>query len=253
MDLELKNKVILVTGSSQGIGFAIAKRLYDEGASLILNGKNQTKLKKAAEKIGDRVDFVVADVTDQQQCKKIIEQIQMQFGRLDILVCNVGSGASVKPGAETADEWQRMMKINLSSTTNMVEAAKGLLGVSKGSIVCISSICGHEVISGAPVTYSAAKAALNAYIKGIARPLGEQGIRINAVSPGNILFDGSVWEKKLTEDESKVKEMLNKEVALKRLGKVSEIADFVAFLVSPKAAFSTGAVYVIDGGQVRHG
>jgi len=251
MDLGLQNKIALVTGSSQGIGLAIANSLHDEGVNLILNGRDQAKLKAAAKKIGDKVKYVAADVTDPQQCQKLINHIKTKWKKVDILVCNVGDGTSVKPGDETIEEWQRMMQINLMSTTNMIEAAKNLLVASKGSIVCVSSICGHEVIPGAPITYSALKAALNVYVKGVARPLGEKGVRINAVSPGNILFKGSVWERKLSENEMGVKEMLSKEVSLKRLGKAEEIADFVTFLVSPKAAFATGSVYVIDGGQVK--
>jgi len=88
-------------------------------------------------------------------------------------------------------------------------------------------------------------------VRGIARPLALENIRINAVAPGNLLYEGSVWEQKLAEDASAVQAMLNREVALRRLGKSEEIADFVAFLVSPRSAFSTGAVFIVDGGQVR--
>jgi 3-oxoacyl-[acyl-carrier protein] reductase len=101
------------------------------------------------------------------------------------------------------------------------------------------------------VTYSAAKAALNATVRGLARPLAADGIRINAVAPGNILFEGGIWARKLAESKSAVDDMLAREVAMRRLGKPEEIADLVAFLGSPRAAFITGTVMVADGGQLR--
>ena len=104
---------------------------------------------------------------------------------------------------------------------------------------------------GAPVTYSAAKAALNAFVRGIARPLAQSNIRINGLAPGNVLFDGSVWDKRLKEDPDAVDSMLENEVAMGRLGRTDEIADVATFLVSPRASFMTGTVVVADGGQVR--
>jgi 3-oxoacyl-[acyl-carrier protein] reductase len=123
-------------------------------------------------------------------------------------------------------------------------------GAGDRAIVCISSICGLAAL-GAPVTYSAAKAALNATVRGLARPLAADGIRINAVAPGNILFEGGIWASKLAGSKSAVDDMLAREVAMRRLGKPEEIADLVAFLGSPRAAFITGTVMVADGGQLR--
>jgi NAD(P)-dependent dehydrogenase (short-subunit alcohol dehydrogenase family) len=139
----------------------------------------------------------------------------------------------------------------LWSTTNAVEAAREPLKNSRGAIVCVSSICGLEVVPGAPVTYSVAKAAINAYTRGMARPLGVDGVRINGVAPGNLLFDGSVWAGKRAADPLGVEAMLAREVALNRLGSDSEIASLVAYLASPRASFVTGSVWTADGGQVR--
>lgn len=133
----------------------------------------------------------------------------------------------------------------------MVEAARNALAERKGSVVCISSICGKEVVFGAPITYSVAKAALNAYVRGIARPLGKQGVRINAVAPGNIMFDGSVWSRKLAEDAGAVEAMLERDVALGKLGAPRDVAELVAYLASPRAGFATGGVWTLDGGQLH--
>jgi 3-oxoacyl-[acyl-carrier protein] reductase len=250
MQLDLTEKVALVTGSSKGIGWAIAKTLHAEGCHVALNGRNLADLTAATTQLADSIG-VVGDVTEPVEAQRIIAKVLRAFGRLDILVCNVGSGRSVPPGNETADEWQRVFALNLWSTTNIVEAARDALAASKGAIVCISSICGLEVIPGAPITYSAAKAALHAYVRGVARPLGKQGVRINAVAPGNILFDGSVWSRKLAEDTKAVQAMLTKEVALGSLGTPADVASLVAYLASPRSGFATGGVCTLDGGQVH--
>jgi len=250
MQLELSGKTVLVTGSSRGIGRAIAKILHAEGCRVVLNARTADDLALTAADLPGSV-AVVGDVTRPKDARRIVTEAMAALGKLDILVCNVGSGRSVPPGNETYDEWQRVFALNLWSTTNTVEAACEALAASGGVIVCVSSICGIEVVSGAPITYSAAKAALHAYVRGIARPLGKKGIRINAVAPGNILFDGSVWSRKLSEDAGAVQAMLERDVALARLGTTQDVAELVAYLASPRAAFSTGGVWTLDGGQVH--
>jgi NAD(P)-dependent dehydrogenase (short-subunit alcohol dehydrogenase family) len=250
MELELSGKSALVTGSSRGIGRAIAEVLCAEGCRVAVNARKLNDLNSCAEAIGAEA-IVVGDVSNATEANQVVRGVSKAFGGLDILVCNVGSGSSVAPGEETNEEWQRVFALNLWSTTNVVEAAKNLLETSKGVVVCISSICGHEVVPGAPVTYSAAKAALHAYVRGIARPLGEMGVRINAVAPGNILFDGSVWSRKLAENEEAVKSLLKKDVALQGLGKPQDVAELVAFLASPRTAFASGSVWTLDGGQIH--
>jgi 3-oxoacyl-[acyl-carrier protein] reductase len=250
MQLNLSGKTALVTGSSKGIGWAIAQTLHAEGCRVALNARNAPDLTAATAQLLGSIGFA-GDVTKPAEAKQIVAEVLSTFGQLDILVCNVGSGRSVHPGNETADEWQRVFALNLWSTTNIVEAARDALAVSKGVVVCISSICGLEVIPGAPVTYSAAKAALHAYVRGIARPLGKQGVRINVVAPGNILFDGSVWSRKLAEDTPAVQAMLSKDVALGNLGTPADVASLVAYLASPRSGFASGSVWTLDGGQVH--
>lgn len=250
MELNLNGKTALVTGASRGIGKSIAEMLHAEGCRVALNSRNAGDLIKVTAELSGAVT-IQADVTQPEQAQQMIAATIEALGHLDILVCNVGSGSSVSPGNEDYQEWQRVFAVNLWSTTNTVEAAREALSTTKGVIICISSICGVEVVPGAPVTYSAAKAALHAYVRGIARPLGQQGVRINAIAPGNILFDGSVWSRKLKEDSSAVQAMLKRDVALASLGTPHDVAELVAYLVSPRAGFATGGVWTLDGGQVR--
>lgn len=252
MKLELADRVALVTGASRGIGLAIATTLAAEGAKVALAARGADALNAARATVGAQSSVHLADVTDPAAAAALVQEVERQWGRLDILVCNVGSGASVPPGKETAAEWSRVMDLNLFAATNMIEAARPLMARGGGdrAIVCISSIAGMAAL-GAPVTYYAAKAALNASVRGLARPLALEGIRINAVAPGNILSADGTWARKLAENSAAVEEMLVRDVALRRLGKPEEVADLVAFLVSPRAAFITGNIMVADGGQLR--
>ena len=249
MNLNLKGKKVLVTGSSRGIGLEIARQFSYEGCSVVLNGR--------ADIPQDIIDLipgsvsVIGDVSNEQGAKKVIEESAQKLDGLDIVICNVGSGRSVKPGQENIEAWKESFDINFYSTTCVVEAARSYLKVSKGVIITISSICGCQVIPGAPVIYSVTKAALNAYVKGIARPLGDDGIRICGIAPGNILFEGSVWDSKLSQQPESVSKMLEQDVPLHKLGTPAEVASLALFLASPKSNYSTGDVWIVDGGQTR--
>lgn len=237
MDLGLAGKRAVVTGATRGLGLAVAQALRAEGAEVLRVARG-----------GAGEGAFAADLTEEAGAQAVAAEVARRWpDGLDILVCNVGSGRSVPPGTETAAEWRRVLDLNLFTAIHAIEALRGQLRTG-GAIVCISSIAARRAI-GAPVTYSAAKAALESLVANLARPLAADGVRIVGVAPGNMLFPGSVWETKLAEDTAAVEVMLARDVPMKRLGTAAEVADVVAFLASPRAGFVTGTVVTADGGQ----
>ena len=251
MKLNFKNKNIFVTGSSKGIGFDIAKSFSDQGANVVINSRVPEDCEKAVSLINNS-HYVCGDMSNPSEVKSVFEKVLECLGSLDVLVCNIGNGKSAVPGNEVLNDWKNMFNLNFYSTVHSVDAARPFLKKSQGNIVCISSICGHETIKGAPISYSVSKAALNSYIKGMAWPLSKENIRINAVSPGNINFAGSSWEKKVESKKEIIENMLFSEVPQNRFGTTSEIASSVLFLASDSSSFTTGSILVVDGGQLRN-
>ena len=248
MNLNLTGKKVLVTGSSRGIGLQIANAFTLEGCSVVFNSRSLFKPQGPS---NSDAYFVSGDVSNEIGAKSVIDEAASILDGLDIVICNVGSGRSVPPGQENQEAWTASFDINFYSTIYTIQAARSFLKASRGVIICISSICGTEIIPGAPVTYSVSKAALNAYVKGISRPFGEEGIRICAVAPGNIIFEGSIWDKKLKSNSMAVNQMLKNEVPLNKLGCSDDVANLVLFLSSPVSNNITGSIWASDGGQTR--
>ncbi|PPQ38604.1 3-oxoacyl-[acyl-carrier protein] reductase [Rhodoblastus acidophilus] len=249
-DPQQPRRIALIGGGSRGIGRAIARALIADGMTVALVARGAEGLRDAAAEFGEACSTHVADVCVAEDCARVLAEICVTRGEPSVLVTCAGSGQSAPPGTETAAEWGRMADVNYLSAANLITAALPHIRNQRGSVVCISSICGHEAF-GAPVAYSAAKAALNMMAKGLSRPLGKEGVRINVVSPGNIFVEGGVWDRKLRADPEGVNRMLAQDVPLGRLGRPEDVADAVAFLVSERAAFITGACLVVDGGQLR--
>ena len=256
MELELRDKRVLVTGSSRGTGLGIAEAFLTEGARVILTGRQAKALSQATKKLKsihgqNRVLDFRGDLQRPGAIQRLLRTIRKKWGGLDILVLNLGSGRSV-PGLEVSEsEWHRVLALNLISSMETLRQAVALL--SKGrdpSVTFIGSIAGLEVL-GAPVAYGAAKAALRHALKSAARLLAPKKIRVNMVAPGNIFFEGGTWDQKVKENKKAVKKMLENEVPLGRFGTVEEVSAPVLFLSSRGASFITGACLVVDGGQTR--
>jgi 3-oxoacyl-[acyl-carrier protein] reductase len=233
--------IVLVTGSSKGIGLSIARKFKKENWAVIQNSRNEISKDSS---IGDTVIF--ADVTKSDEIISLMKQIKDTYGHLDAIVCNVGSGKNID-SSNPQDRWDYFMKVNLFSATNIVDHALPLL--KNSSVTVISSICGDSVIDGAPVEYSTAKAALNQYIKVMAKKYAEKEIRFNSVSPGNVFFDGSQWEEKLKSDEKNTINYIKQNVPMGKFIEPQDVAEMVYYLSSKNSRFITGQNFVIDGGQ----
>jgi 3-oxoacyl-[acyl-carrier protein] reductase len=256
MDLNLIDQVVFVAGSSRGIGRAIAAALLDEGARVVVTGRDENALRAthaelAARASGERVLAIGGDLTDRAVIGRAMDCTMATFGRLDHLVANLGTGSGQTGWDPSEDEWHRLFELNFFGSTRLTQAAlPHLLAGQGGSILFIASIVAVEA-TAAPLPYSAAKAALVNYAKNLARQLGPQGIRVNSIAPGNILFEGGSWERRLARDGEAVASMLADEVPLRRFGHPDEIASQAAYLCSALAGFATGGCYVVDGGQTR--
>lgn len=254
MILDLKNRNILITGSSRGIGKAIAEGFLAEGANVGLVSRTLKQLKQTAEYFYSRynssVRYWTADLINEDAVHELYDKILQEWNRIDGLVVNVGSGRSLASPITDSLQWNSVWDTNFNTALNTVRCFLPSIQKNKGSIVFISSICGLEAL-GAPTDYSVAKSALNSLSKNLARKVGPD-VRVNTVAPGNIYFEGGSWEKKIMENKLLVDEILEKEVPLKRFGKPEEVADTVTFLCSDRASFITGATLVVDGGQTRN-
>lgn len=249
MDLGLRDKRAIVTGSSSGIGLAIATMLIEEGALVTLNGRSTSRLKSALVQTAAD-DFVSADVSTPEGATKLVTEFAARHRDLDLLVCNVGNGRVQDRLSNPQHYWNQTIADNLLSATYVMSAAEELLVASRTVVVCISSICGHEAL-GCPTSYAVSKAALDHFIKCEARRLGRRGVRINGVAPGNVMFPGSTWEAKQAENPVQVAAMLDRDVPLGRFASAEEIAAATVFLLSSRSSFISGHILIVDGGQTK--
>jgi len=256
VDLELQNKIVFVAGSSRGIGRAVARRFAMEGARVVLSGRTSDDLARAEREIGQespqsQIMCCPGDLTKQAELRQALAEVGRQWGTPEIVVANIGTGRGQPGWRLQDDEFLGLWEINFFSAARLAaEVLPGMVEQKKGAIIFVSSIAGVES-SPAPLAYSSAKAAMLNYMKNLARQVALDGIRVNAVAPGNIFFEGGSWEKHLQARREEVSHYIAAEVPMQRFGKPEEIADVVAFLASARASFVTGACLVADGGQTR--
>ena len=250
MDLQLKGLKAIVTGGTKGIGLAIARTLAAEGADVAICARDEAAVEAIAsvfaELSGARASGAAIDVSDGDALKAWVARVGAQWGGLDIIVANVSALAI----GNDIGSWRKEFETDLLGTVNLVDAAMPFLEASRAaSIVAISSVSGRE-IDFAAGPYGVFKAALVHYMQGLANQLASKGIRANTVSPGNVYFEGGVWDWIEHNDAA----LFERALALNptgRMGRPQEIANAVAFIASPAASFVSGANFVVDGALTR--
>jgi 3-oxoacyl-[acyl-carrier protein] reductase len=251
MDLGLTGAACLVSGASRGIGRAIALGLAAEGARVAAVARGAEDLAAlAAELPGGGHATVVADVATAEGADAAVSGAVAALGGLDIVVCNAGkSFARTSQEMDDADV-ARSLDANLWTAARVARrAVPHLAARGGGAIVMISSIWGREA-GGAPA-YNAAKAAVIALAKAMARDFAKDGVRVNSVAPGSILFEGGGWARRRAADPEGMAAFVEREIPGGRFGTPEEVADVVTFLCSKRAQWINGACVVVDGAQSR--
>jgi 3-oxoacyl-[acyl-carrier protein] reductase len=262
LDLELTDKTAIVTGSSRGLGLAIAAALVQEGCRVTICARGEDRLAEAAAELRvlarpgvpadhvDRVLPIAADLATPKGVEDVVARTVETFGGLDILVNNVGlaRGATI---TDTSDaEWHEALDQTLFPAIRASRlAVPHMRRRGGGAIVMIASIWGRE--SGGRMTYNAVKAAEISLGKSLAQQLARDNIRVNSVAPGSILFPGGSWYRRQQADPAGIAEFVRLELPFGRFGRPEEVGAVVAFLASNRASWISGASVPVDGCQSR--
>jgi 3-oxoacyl-[acyl-carrier protein] reductase len=249
--MTLRGKVALVTGSSRGIGAAIARRLAMAGATVAVHGRDAAALaevRQSIEATGARSVAVVGDVTRYAEIERVRGEIESAVGQVDILVANAGGNLSPPGDVESIDEgqWRQTIDANLTATFLTIKSfLPGMKARRRGSILTISSAAARRPHPHSPIAYSAAKAGIQLLTQDVAMQAGPFGIRVNCIAPETILT-----ERNVAQIPTKVQESLVEAHPIRRLGTPQDVAEAALFLVSDEAAWVTGIVLDVAGGSV---
>ena len=257
MDLKLAGKIVLITGSSRGIGLATAKAFAAEGCRIMLSARSAEQLRKAEAALrgsGAEVAAHVADVSDPAGATRLIEATLAAYGGIDILVNNVGGGGGGARIADSTDEdWRGALERNLIQTVRMMRLAlphmKGRPGAAVVNIASISGWSPQLAMSG---QYGAAKAALIFDTERWALEFVPYGVRVNTISPGSILVEGNGWDRYRLASPELFDDYVRHGFPMGRLGAGEEVADVIVFVASPRAHWINGRNIPVDGLEQPH-
>jgi NAD(P)-dependent dehydrogenase (short-subunit alcohol dehydrogenase family) len=242
----LQDKVAVITGGNSGIGFATAREFIANGAKVIITGRDQSAIDKAVQKLGHNAIGIRADAANMKDTEDVVEKVQLQFGKVDILFVNAGVFFAEPIGQITEQTFHKIMDVNFKGAVFTTEKFLPLL--SEGaSIIHLSSVSAFAVGTGTAV-YAASKAALNAYSRTAAIELASRKIRVNTITPG--MVDTGLSAKAGFPDESieQMKVFMSNKIPFRRYATPEEVAKLALFLASDDASFITGSEYTIDGG-----
>lgn len=244
MKIDLTGKNALITGSTRGIGRAIAEAFAQSGARVAVVGRDLQRAEESASAIGNNAAGFAADVGDTAAIAKLVGDVEKAFGSIDILVNNAGITRDNLVMRLKDEDWDAVQNANLRGAFAAIRAvSRGMMKKRSGRIINIASIVGLIGNKG-QANYAASKAGLIALTKSVAKELGSRNILVNAVAPGFI-------ETEMTAAMTKeARDALGQQIALERLGSVQDVAAMVAFLASDLASYITGQVFVVDGGMV---
>jgi 3-oxoacyl-[acyl-carrier protein] reductase len=255
MDLGLAGSVAVVTGGSRGLGLGIARSLAAEGCHLVLAARDSQALAAVQEELQAlRVQVVTmaCDLTTPQAPAALAQAALQHFGRVDILVNNVGGNRRKEFVATTEEDWELLLNWNLLSHVRLTRALlPSMRARRQGVVIFISSIFGREAGGKGLSLYNTTKAALISLAKILSLEEAPHGIRVLSVAPGSIRFPGGSWDRRAQEDPEGIAQFVAQNLPYGRFGTVEEVASVVTFLASPRASLITGACIPVDGGQSR--
>ncbi len=254
MDLGIKGKVALVTGGSRGLGRASATALAREGVNVAICARGEDRLKETADelrKLGVKATSYTADLSDKAVPAKLLADVERDLGQLDILVNNVGGSLGTKDTlAATEEDFIRTMDLNLWSAVRLMKAAVPKMQARKwGRVINIASIYGREW-GGGSAPYMTAKASMIAVSKHLALSVCKDGVTVNSVAPGSIIFPGGGWERFMQGNPKPVvDEFIARNLPMGKFGWPEPVGATVAFLASRQSDLITGSCINVDGGQ----
>ena len=249
----MREKVVLITGASSGIGRAASVLFSENGARVVAVGRNEKELSSLQAELqskGGAIKIVLADIRETSQVDKLVNDVIETFGQIDILINAAGIIGSGSIETTTLDEWDEMLNINLRSVFYLMQKCVPYLEKTKGNIVNVSSVTGQRSFPGV-LSYCVSKAGVDQLTRCSALELAPKGIRVNAVNPG--VVKTNLHKRSGMEDEKYQAFLEHSKTThpLGRVGEASEVAELIYFLASEKASWITGATYEIDGGRAQ--